>query len=73
MSVRTIQYVALDGERLTFEVPKTANRPLIARAVKNISGGGDVDLAVACLTQSEQDTVLDIIAALEAHAPPIDV
>ena len=72
MSSKTIVYVALDGERLTFDIPKNANRPLIAKAVKRIHQGDDIDLSVRALTDAEQAVVFDIVASLEAHAPPVN-
>jgi hypothetical protein len=47
---RTIVYVAQDGERLTFDVPKTVNRVLVARAIKRIHEGANPDLVIRGLT-----------------------
>ena len=66
---KTIVYVGLDGERLTFDIPRNANRPLIARAVKNIHQGADIDLAVRALTEAKQGVLFDIVSTLEEHDP----
>lgn len=70
MPAQTIAYVGYDGERLTFEVPKGANRVLIARCIRRIHEGANPDLAVRGLTDAEHGLVLEIVASLEEHRVP---
>jgi hypothetical protein len=65
-----IQYVALDGERLEFEVPKGANRGLVVSCIKKIHHGKNADLAVRGLTRTELDLVMNIVESLQNHRVP---
>ena len=69
----SIHYVATDGERLVFPIPRGVNRVLVARAVKRIHEGANPDLAVRGLTDSEHALLLDIVGALEEHRLPVAV
>ena len=70
MPAQSIAYVGYDGERLTFDVPKGANRVLVARCIRRIHEGAKPDLAVRGLTDAEHGLVLEIVGALEEHRVP---
>jgi predicted butyrate kinase (DUF1464 family) len=66
----TITYIAIDGERLDFVVPKGCNRQLVARAVKAIHEGKNADLVTRGLVGGEYRLLIDIIESLQAHRVP---
>ena len=73
MSRPTIAYIAYDGTRCEFEVPKGANRSLVARAVRKIHDGANPDMATRGLTETERGLLLNIVAKLENHRIPAAV
>jgi hypothetical protein len=66
----TIQYMAMDGERLTFDVPKGINRSLVVSAIKKMHQGQNPDLAVRGLTRPEVALLLNIVESLQKHSIP---
>lgn len=70
MKRQTVVYVAMDNERLTFNVPKGVNRIMVARAVRRIHEGANPDLVTRGLTHAERDLLLDIVGTLEEHRIP---
>ncbi len=73
MKPQHLVYVAYDGTRCEFEVPKGANRALAARAVQKIHQGRDADLATRGLTRAEVDLVLEVVTTLQDHRIPAAV
>jgi hypothetical protein len=73
MSRQTIAYVAYDGTRCEFTIPKGVNRALVARAIQKIHKGGDADLVTRGLTRAEVDLLLEVVATLQDHRIPAAV
>lgn len=69
MNPQTIAFDALDDARLTFMLPRRANKSLILRALRLVHEGKALEGACSLLTRTEREFVLDVIAELEAHRP----
>lgn len=69
MKQHRIAFEALDGEHLTFNVPKGCNRYLVTRAIQRLHRGEDADLVDIGLTRAETTFIAEVVAELEDHRP----
>lgn len=65
---RQITFVAMDGQRLTFAIPRACNAYLVQKACEKAHKGLEPELVDFGLTRRETELVAEIVASLEGHA-----
>lgn len=64
--MRRIAFQALDGEHVSFAVPRGVNHRLALKAIQRVHESGDAAIP-PYLTKAETEFVARVIAELEAH------
>ncbi len=65
--MKRLGFIALDGERVEFAIPRGVNGYLAKRAIEKAHRGEEAELVDFGLTRREVEFVAEVVAKLEEH------